>query len=323
MLICSRLNADNITPEQVRSAVARIVPWLEKGASGSSSENKCFTCHNHALPILALVEAKQHGFDVDAANLAAQLEHTETHLKRGKERYLQAKGQGGGVLTAGYALWSLRAGDVAANETTSAVASFLLQHQSNKDHWSKQGKRPPSDGNEFTATYVALKGLESYCRDTDSAAKVERFKKVSEWLTNTQPLDTEDSVFRLKALKLVEADKTDIQRAIDALLTQQRSDGGWAQMADMDSDVYATSTVMAALLDEGDMTDESEVIRKGTRYLIESQLEDGTWHVTSRADGFQPYYETGFPHDEDQYISIAASSWATLALLRTLPASDE
>ena len=321
--MCSDMNAEDVTSEQARSAVARIVPWLEKGSAGSTSENKCFTCHNHGIPILALVEAKRHGFDVDVANLTAQLEHTETHLERGRERYLQGKGQGGGVLTAGYALWSLEAGSVTTNETTSAAASFLLQNQSDKDHWTKQGKRPPSDGNEFTATYVALRGLQSYCPSADNTAKEARFEKVGEWLVKTQPKDTEDSVFRLKALELVHADETDIQSAVDLLLAQQRIDGGWGQSAEMESDAYATGTVMAALLKEGGSAADTDMIRRGTRYLIDSQLEDGTWRVTSRADGFQPYYETGFPHDEDQFISIAASSWATIALLRTLPAKVE
>ena len=54
------------------------------------------------------------------------------------------------------------------------------------------------------------------------------------------------------------------------------------------------------------------------RYLLGSQLEDGSWHVVTRAEGFQTYYESGFPHNEDQFISTAASSWAVLALLKTL-----
>ncbi|MCP4174459.1 MAG: hypothetical protein GY758_27225 [Fuerstiella sp.] len=97
------------------------------------------------------------------------------------------------------------------------------------------------------------------------------------------------------------------------------ADGGWAQTAQMECDAYATSTVLASLLKAGRLKPEHAAIRSGVRFLLDRQLDDGTWHVVTRADGFQPYYETGFPHDEDQFISVAASSWATIALLRSLP----
>jgi hypothetical protein len=29
---------------------------------------------------------------------------------------------------------------------------------------------------------------------------------------------------------------------------------------------------------------------------------------------FQPYFESGFPHGHDQWISAAATAWATMAL---------
>jgi len=40
--------------------------------------------------------------------------------------------------------------------------------------------------------------------------------------------------------------------------------------------------------------------------------------VRSRGFGFQPYFETGFPHGRDQFISAAATSWAVMALAHTL-----
>ena len=49
-------------------------------------------------------------------------------------------------------------------------------------------------------------------------------------------------------------------------------------------------------------------------YLLKTQRADGTWYVKSRSKPFQPYYESGFPHEKDQFISIAASGWATAAL---------
>src|SRR6266481_436951 len=50
------------------------------------------------------------------------------------------------------------------------------------------------------------------------------------------------------------------------------------------------------------------------RFLLNSQLEDGSWYVQTRAAGFQPYFDNGFPHGVDQWISAAGTSWATMAL---------
>jgi len=55
--------------------------------------------------------------------------------------------------------------------------------------------------------------------------------------------------------------------------------------------------------------------QRGLDFLLCTQFEDGSWHVKSRAFGFQPYFESGFPHGHDQWISAAASSWATMALV--------
>jgi hypothetical protein len=56
------------------------------------------------------------------------------------------------------------------------------------------------------------------------------------------------------------------------------------------------------------------VYQKGVGYLLRTQLEDGTWFVRSRAFGFQPHFESGFPHGTDQFISVSATAWAASAL---------
>jgi squalene cyclase len=60
------------------------------------------------------------------------------------------------------------------------------------------------------------------------------------------------------------------------------------------------------------------VYSEGAEYLLKTQLEDGTWFVRTRAFGFQPYFETGFPYGRSQFISTAATSWAATALAYTL-----
>ena len=60
--------------------------------------------------------------------------------------------------------------------------------------------------------------------------------------------------------------------------------------------------------------------RRGLDYLIWTQRDDGSWLVKSRSHPFQPYFESGFPHGPDQFISMAASGWAVAALALACPA---
>jgi N-acyl-D-amino-acid deacylase len=59
---------------------------------------------------------------------------------------------------------------------------------------------------------------------------------------------------------------------------------------------------------------------RGIQYLLNTQQEDGSWYVRTRAMAFQPYFDAGFPHGFDQWISAAGTSWATLALSMASPA---
>ncbi len=61
------------------------------------------------------------------------------------------------------------------------------------------------------------------------------------------------------------------------------------------------------------------VYQRGVDFLLRSQLPDGSWHVKSRAEPVQIYFEGGYPHGVDQFISVAGASWATTALALTQP----
>ena len=69
----------------------------------------------------------------------------------------------------------------------------------------------------------------------------------------------------------------------------------------------------------GDVPADDPVYRRGVAYLLRTQLDDGSWHVRSRTIPFQPYYESGFPHGRDQFISCAATGWAATALALACP----
>lgn len=316
---CFSTEKPDPSPDTIRAVVRQSIPLLEQGMAGSADQRKCFTCHHQAIPVMTLAEVKKRGLAIDEGKFKRQIEHTAAHLVRGRKDYLAGRGQGGKVISAGYALWTLEMGGHEQDATTDSVVHFLLSYQKEADHWKHRGHRPPSSGSDFTATYVALRGLATFGNAQQKPIIKARTQQVTEWLLQATPQNTEDRVFRLWGLTYVATGDHTLQEATSELIDSQKEDGGWAQTASMESDAYATGTVLVALLRAANIPVTHPSVTRGAQYLISSQLNDGTWHVKTRAKPFQTYYESRFPHGKDQFISIAASSWATLALAHLLP----
>jgi ankyrin repeat protein len=65
------------------------------------------------------------------------------------------------------------------------------------------------------------------------------------------------------------------------------------------------------------------VWQRGLHYLISTQDDLGAWRVRTRmispAPVSPPYFETGFPYERDQFLSMTGSCWAAMALIAALP----
>lgn len=313
---------------ELRTAIERSLPLLARAATGHREQRTCFACHNQGLPVITLTAAAARGFAIDQAELQRQLEHTSRFLARNRDNYREGKGQGGQVDTAGYALWTLSAGERPPDETTSAVIEYLLRRDNDRDHWVNASQRPPSEASPFTTTYVALRAFMAYGDEEQRPRLEERQKQVAEWLKTAAPRDHEDRVFRLFSLTALRV-SDDLRRAASReLLERQRADGGWAQLdagepaSATESDAYATGSALVALLESRELAPDALECRRALSFLLRSQQPDGSWRVVSRSKPFQAYFESGYPHGKDQFISCAAGAWATLALLRALPAVE-
>ncbi|MEZ6129836.1 MAG: prenyltransferase/squalene oxidase repeat-containing protein [Planctomycetaceae bacterium] len=302
---------------QVEQAVERSLPLLEIASAETAQRRQCFTCHGQALPAVTLIEATKHGFHVDSKNVERQLDHTFAHLKRSQKLYDEGKGTGGQVDTAGWALWGLEAGGRDADEITDSVVSYLIEKQSPSGVWTCSSNRPPSENSDFATTYLALRALDHFGRESHSPQIETAGATAKTWFERAKPVETEDSVFQLLTLPYLNLENRADDR-MTQLKDQQRNDGGWAQLPELDSDAYATATVLYALAEAG-MDTTNPHYHRGLEFLIRQQQPDGSWHVRSRSKPFQLYFETGYPHGSDQFISMTAACWATLALLNALP----
>lgn len=319
-LVPDRAPAEDPVPaaDQVKAAAARALTLLQTASIGSADQRKCFNCHGQAMPVITIVESRRHGLDIDAINLKRQVDHTYDHLKRGRKSYLEGKGQGGGVDTAGYALWTLEDGGRQRDEVVDIVTDWILQEQKESGGWRCRSHRPPSEASDFTTTYLALRSVSHFGRENQQQQIKQATVAATRWLVENEGKDTEDQVFRLLSLVSYAEQSEEIsQTVIDRLKQQQRDDGGWSQKPNMKSDAYATGTVLYALL-HASIDSDDQAIKDGIRYLLQTQHEDGSWMVESRAKPFQKYFESGFPHGKNQFISMTATAWATIALLQSL-----
>lgn len=172
----------------LRAAVTKSLPLLTAGARGSMEKReRCFTCHNQGLPIMALTTAQARGFNIDTNELRTQLQFTADFLAKNRTNYLAGKGQGGQADTAGYALWALANGAWKPDATTAAVAEYLLVWQQNLVHWKPQSRRPPSEQSLFTSTHAALRGLKNFGTAEQRERIDRRIAQVRAWLLKTPP----------------------------------------------------------------------------------------------------------------------------------------
>lgn len=302
----------------IRAAVMKSLPLLERSSMTAIEERpNCFTCHHTGLPVMTFVAARERGLAVNEKNLRTQVGFTAAFLTRNRENYLKGKGQGGQAFTAGSALWALDLGGHQRDATTDSVIEYLLSHQKDLGHWKPPSVRPPSEESAFSTSFFALAGLKAF----GNGAQRERTERALASLLKTPATSTEDRVFKVWSLAIAEAEHGQLKQATQELLRTQRADGGWAQLDDMDSDAYATGTALVALHRGSGLATNDPAYRRGVQWLLQAQLADGSWHVRSRAKPFQSYFESGYPHGKDQFISITAACWATTALILTLPVS--
>jgi hypothetical protein len=309
--------ADDQAPSasRIHDAIEKALPILEKGASGYIEQRDCFSCHHQALPVLAFTLGKARKLVVNEETLREQVIYTEDALAGAANGYRKGDGLPGGVTTAGYLLWTLEMAGSKPDDGTSAVTDYLLRRDESRDHWNGTGGRPPSEGSPFTSTYLAVRALLKFAPADQRDRVKTRLDAVREWLIRTPADDTESRVFRLWALSLIEANAEEIAKAKTQLIATQRDDGGWPQIPSLESDAYATGSALLVLHEAGGVSSADPIYRKGLEFLLKTQRPDGSWYVKSRSKPFQIYFESGFPHGKDQFISIAATGWATSALI--------
>jgi ankyrin repeat protein len=301
-------------PRAARAAIEASLPRLQHADTVFLKTAGCISCHNNSLFQMTAAAVRPRGFRIDETAVRDQMARTRAYLASWRERELQDIAIPGAIDPTAYILAGLADADYAPDAATDALARYVMRRQFADGSWHVAAYRPPLESSSVTMTAVSMRALTAYAPLPLKADYSRAVRRGAAWLASTTPHNTEDYAFVLLGLAWAREGQEAIRRTATALVARQRDDGGWNQIPSLPSDAYATGLALTALARSGAVKPDDAAYRKGVRFLLENQLEDGSWYVRARTIPIQPYFDSEFPHGPDQFISAAATNWATMAL---------
>lgn len=309
-----------VTAAEVRAAVERGLPFLEKSSAAWRSERKCVTCHQVPFAVWALTEGKARGFKIDAAKLddltAWAFDFCATNDNKGEKT-------GGFHLTSVFMI--LSQSGVAARDDAVKVyplfESFFARRQRPVGSWREgrqiriQDAQREADDADTMWTLLAIKSLErlgdKLPADTRKGLAAERDRGLK-FLTDAKPGRRIDWL-ALRALVAKEYETGErAKELVRELLAEQNVDGGWGYVRGGESYAHTTGEVLYALGVMG-LGERDAAVRKAWKYLVRMQERDGWWHCKTRET-----FST--KPDLVRETSIHwGTAWATIGLMQTLP----
>lgn len=309
--------ADDEQRSHTQAAIARAMAVIERGARTYPSNQTCFSCHHQTLPMLAMKAGCDSGLPFDKDLFKVQEQFTRTSFAQRQKRLAQGEHIGGRAATVSYGLWTLALAEAQSDDVSAAMASYLISTQQADGSWKPPSNRPPLEVSSVSCTVLSAIGIKRFSSADQRETATRAVVKAQAWLTQAALPEQEDLNFALWGQFLLEGTDESRIDLRDRILTSRQADGGWSQNPSLTSDAYATGQTLFILAECG-LSPAEAAFREGVAYLLETQQDDGSWHVVTRSKPIQPWFDNGDPHNKDQFISIAATSWAAAALARSL-----
>jgi len=308
---------------EAKTAIAKSVSLLQRSSSEFFKESGCVGCHHQNFTAMAVEAARKAGVKVDETAAQEQLKVVKTQWMAFQEGLLQRIDPPGASDTLVFSLLSLAAAGYPADATTDAMIVNVAEEQTPEGSWCVGGiSRPPIEEGCIGRAAIGIRVMQTYGPPGLKAEFDRRIARARDYLLEAHPKTTDDRVMLLLGLKWAGMGADRVQGAAHALLATQRDDGGWAGNARLASDAFSTGEALYALKESGALQSAAKEYQRGAAFLLKTQKPDGSWCVKSRAVKFQPYFQSGFPYDHDQWISAAGTAWATMALAAGLESAE-
>jgi ankyrin repeat protein len=309
----------------IGQAVQDSLPLLQRADFNFTKAAGCTSCHNNSMEAMTIGLARKRGLQIDDQTASTQMRVYLRELEATRDKFHQGYaivpvGDNFSDFVLSYQLLGMHAENCPSDLNTDAVAMLIQSRQKANGEWPypHSDTRPPICLDYIGQTALAMRALQLYPPQTRQAEFESSVRRAAGWLAKAKSSNNEDRVWRLTGLAWAGLDKSAIRKARLELLAQQHADGGWSDLPTMRSTPYATGRSLVALHTAG-MPISDPAYQRGIQYLLKTQQEDGSWHTKTRALAFQPYFDAGFPHSYDQWMSAAGTSWAAMALTLALP----
>jgi Prenyltransferase and squalene oxidase repeat len=315
-----RVSGQVASPSSSASAEARAVAYLLREVPAWRREHPCYSCHNNGDAVRALVAATARGHATRPA-----IDDTLKWLAEARRWESNGGGEGGGDdkrlmrIQFAHAATAAASAALIGKESLRAAAAIVSADQQPDGSWQLDS----SDSIGSPATYGTVLAT-LFARRTLAAAAPDELKpqiaRADRWLSAVVPTNLPDAA----AIVLSMADSPSSRRpanwttALDLIARGQGSDGGWGGYVTSPAQAFDTAIAVLSLHElrargvSGEpaftKTAVDSAIERGRKYLLQQQLDDGSWQETTRPAGQSSYAQR-----------ISTTAWALLALFATPP----
>ncbi len=194
---------------------------------------------------------------------------------------------------------------------------YLAGTQSVAGFWHRPASpnRAPIQDGDVSRTALAINALAHWAVPARKAELAVRVERGAAWLAAQEPASTEDRVMQpWSAVAGAPIKQRDVR------IKQRRAALPTAVDAEpAPSRPTPTRSARVVLRARRAQSRRPSRIQRADAFPVRTQQDDGTWQVKSRAMPIQPYFESGFPYEHDQWFSFSGTAWADMALAMTVP----
>jgi ankyrin repeat protein len=302
--------------DDIAAALERSLPLLQHSSTKYFQESGCIGCHHQMTTAMAVRAARRAGISVDEDAARDQLATIDKEFGSQREGFLE----GGDREVLGRRLFGLAEAEYPASPVTDSAVVAVMGKQTADGSWRRSVpiSRAPMQEGVIALTAEALRTLASYAPPALDVETRNQMASGRTWLLHATPRTTDDQAMLLLGLRWSRASDADIRKAARSLMALQRRDGGWGGNPNLPSDAFSTGEALYALRETRTAAVRERAYRRAIDFLLRTQEENGAWHVRSRAVKVMPYFDSGFPFGDDQWISAAGTALADAALAAVL-----
>jgi hypothetical protein len=296
-------------------AAEKATALLQGAATQFFNQSGCVGCHHQPVTMIATEAARRAGVKVDEGAAKGHVKQAEGQATFAQQTLIERLDTGGAQDGWIIELLAMGAERYPANRLTDTMVSYVAGWQRRDGSWTLGGiARAPLEESPIARTAWGLRALQLYSTPGMKSDLDARISRARDFLVHAKATTNYEAALQIAGLHWAGGNDAKVSALAKVLLAAQKADGGWSQNRNLASDAYATGETLWALHEAGALKASDAAYQKGAKFLLDTQWADGSWYVRSRAPKFQPYFQSGFPFDHDQWISSTATAYAVRGL---------